>query len=311
VTTVIRPGIAVVIPLYNHFRYIGAALDSVLAQTSDADEIVLIDDGSTDGGIAVAERMLRDLPTAKVFRQPNRGAHVTINRLVEATRSEYVAVLNSDDLFDPGKLARCRQLLASDPGIGLLCGGIGLIDDTGRRVRTGPAVDWLRRATAFRQRTGLQLLSLLNENFVCTTSNMVFSRALWRDCGGFANLRTCHDLDFLAAAPTHGVVHIDDREHILYRVHAANTITRDIADARIEIAAVIAVALSEAGASRLLEGAATRDRLAAFMRMLDGKAMTGLVCYLMALSRDFPDRFAFYDHLATADTRDLLRDFVG
>jgi glycosyltransferase involved in cell wall biosynthesis len=306
-----RPGIAVVIPLYNHFRYIGAALDSVLAQTSDADEIVLIDDGSTDGGIAVAERMLRDVPTAKVFRQPNRGAHVTINRLVEATRSDYVAILNSDDLFDSGKLARCRQLLAANPGIDLLCGSVGLMDEAGRRVRSGPAVDWLRRATAFRERTSLRLLSLLNENFVGTTSNMVFARGLWRDCGGFANLRTCHDLDFLIAASARGAVHIDDREHILYRVHAANTITRDLADTRIEIAAVIAVALSEVGASRLLEGAATHDRLAAFMRMLDGKAMSGLVCYLMALLRDFPDRFAFYDHLAKADARSVLRDFVG
>ena len=104
---------------------------------------------------------------------------------------------------------------------------------------------------------------------------------------------------------------IDDRAHVYYRVHDSNTISEDINRIRVEIAAVIAASMIETGAARLLGNPATADSVAALMRMLDNKAMTGLVCYLMAVLSDFPSRFAFYDHLAISDVRDILRSFVG
>jgi glycosyltransferase involved in cell wall biosynthesis len=305
------PSIAVLIPLYNHARYIGDTLASVLAQTQPADEIILIDDGSQDGGLDLAERILADLPYARCFRQPNAGAHVTLNRAVEASRSDYLAVLNSDDLFSRGKLARCRSLLSEAPETQLLCGRIGLIDGNGAPLRQGPAVDWLMRAEAFHRETGLTQLALLHENFVATTSNMVFSRQLWRDAGGFAHLRYCHDLDFLMTAFGLGQVRIDSElQHISYRVHAANTIGEDISRVRVEIAAVMAACLVGVGANRLLEGPATQARLTAFQRVLATKGMTGLVSYLAALVGDFPNRHAFYTSLADTSLRDLLRSFV-
>ena len=119
----LRPTISVAVPLYNHARYIGAALESVLAQTSSADEILVIDDGSSDGGIVVAERVLEGQPNARVYRQANRGAYATINSLVRISRGDWVAVLNSDDVFMPTKLGSLRELIAHSPGVGMICGG--------------------------------------------------------------------------------------------------------------------------------------------------------------------------------------------
>lgn len=304
--------IAVVIPLYNHARYIGLAIESVLLQTSPADEIVVIDDGSGDAGLMVAETALSGVVRARCYRQPNVGAHTTINRLIEATQSDFIAILNSDDRFVFDKLERCRKLLTNQPDIGLLCGRIGPIDETCKPILHGATVDWLKRAEIFYTETGLAQISLLNENFVCTTSNMVFSRKMWQACGGFANLRYCHDLDFLMTAFVHGRVHIDNvAEHILYRVHGTNTIGEDIGRIRVEIAAVIAAAFMGSGGRRLLEGHPSLKGLQGFMQVLENKAMTGLICYLMTLSQDFPDRFAFYDYVATPALSDMLRSFVG
>ena len=145
----ISSSITVVIPLYNHAPYIETALDSVLRQTSPADEIILVDDGSTDDGAARAERMLAAVPKARVIRQRNSGADATINRLIEIAASDFIAVLNSDDVFAPGKLARCRELIALRPQTDFICGRIGIIDENGVRQTGGVAVDWLARAEEF------------------------------------------------------------------------------------------------------------------------------------------------------------------
>src|ERR1044072_6676332 len=99
--------IAVVIPLYNHERYIADTLRSVLAQTRPAEKIVIVDDGSTDGSAAVVQREFTDARIV-LIQQKNAGAHAAINRgIKEATDCEFIAILNSDDLFDPRRLAYC------------------------------------------------------------------------------------------------------------------------------------------------------------------------------------------------------------
>ena len=285
----VRPAtdIAVVVPLYNHARYVSAALRSLLAQTAAPREIVLIDDGSTDDGLAIARDALRDAGACRVLAQDNAGAHATINRAVALTEAPFVAVLNSDDLFVPEKLAWCQQIFAERPATALVAGRIALIGERGEVLRRGAAADWLARAHAFAERTGLDQLALLHENFVATTSNMVFSRALWQRVGGFSALRYCHDLDFLMRAFDHGGVVLDRaRVHVEYRVHTANTIGEDGARVRTELAAVIAATLCQSG-PRLLPD------FDAFMDFLRAKNLSGLVLYFLAQFPRFENRDAF------------------
>ena len=284
--------IAVVVPLYNHERYIAAALRSVLAQTAAAREIVLIDDGSRDNGLALARDVLREVPGARVMAQENAGAHATINRAVALTEAPFVAVLNSDDLFATEKLSWCQRIIDAGPDVDLIAGRVALIGERGERLTRGPAADWLARAEAFAARTGLDQLALLHENFVATTSNMVFSRRIWQRVGGFAALRTCHDLDFLMRTFDHGHVRLDrTRVHTQYRVHASNTVHGDESLLRLEVAAVTAATLMQSGRRLLPGGAAAHD---AFMEMLRAKNMSDLVLYLATLFARFESRDAFF-----------------
>ncbi|MDR6388369.1 glycosyltransferase family 2 protein [Paraburkholderia phenoliruptrix] len=294
------PTISVVVPLYNHARYIQAALDSVLSQTSPADEIILIDDGSKDNGFELAQQMLAKVPHAKFHKQENAGAHNTINRAIGISRSEYVAVLNSDDVFAPTKLERVRAIVHDRPGVGLIAGKPGIMDDNSVRQNSGVAIDWLGRAANFLNETGLPQLALLNENFVATTSNMVFTRALWEAAGGFQPLRYCHDLDFLMFAYAQSSVFLDrEHEHIVYRVHENNTIKEDLSKVRVEIAAVIAQALFASGPRLFSAGIDGRD-LSAFLTFLSNKQLTEVICFFQTVLPAFPTRAAFYEYAADA-----------
>jgi glycosyltransferase involved in cell wall biosynthesis len=291
---------AVVIPLYNHERYIGAAVDSVLRQDRTVDEIIVIDDGSSDQGFEIATERLRGHPRSRLWRQPNAGAHVAINRAIEAANCEYIAILNSDDIFHPEKIARSESNFQADKNLDLLIGGVQIIDAEGGTVSSGPTVDWLARAHRFLDMTRLLGLSILHENFAVTTSNMVFRKELWRRNSGFQALRYCHDLDFIMASALNGRIHYDRVEYISYRIHGTNTIKDNISKIRIEIAAVLANAFREFG-HILTGGSNTLETNAALYDLIRTKDVSNLALLLSAVRPCYADRGAFYESLAKPD----------
>ena len=105
--------VSVLIPCYNRERSLGEAVQSALAQSRPPAEVVVVDDGSTDGSAAVAERLNRPgTPPVRVIRQANAGAAAARNRGLAECRGEWVAFLDSDDVWAPDKLE--RQLAAAD-----------------------------------------------------------------------------------------------------------------------------------------------------------------------------------------------------
>ena len=103
------PFFTVVIPVYNRAHAVGDALRSVLAQTCQDFEIVVVDDGSTDDPAAAIAKF--DDPRIHFIRQPNRGGGAARNAGIVAARGRFVAPLDSDDVFLPDHLARMKQLL--------------------------------------------------------------------------------------------------------------------------------------------------------------------------------------------------------
>ena len=105
--------ISVVIPSYNHDRFIGSALDSLKHQSFRDFDVTIVDDGSTDNSVAVIEnfRARSHLPVT-LITQATAGADAALNRGIAASTGEIVAILNSDDAYHPERLA---TVLAAAP----------------------------------------------------------------------------------------------------------------------------------------------------------------------------------------------------
>jgi glycosyltransferase involved in cell wall biosynthesis len=111
------PRVSVIIASYNHERYVAECLESVLAQSYQDFEIVVTDDGSADGTVERIQAIRDPRIRLNVFPK-NRGACVAMNDCLARARGEYIAVLNSDDTFDPEKLAVQVQWLDRHPRFG-------------------------------------------------------------------------------------------------------------------------------------------------------------------------------------------------
>lgn len=107
---------SVVIPLYNKEKYIARAIESVLAQTHTDFELIVIDDGSTDGGAAAAEAYADE--RLRVIRQNNAGVSAARNTGIAAACYDYIGFLDADDAWMPGFLSSMQQLIETFPGAG-------------------------------------------------------------------------------------------------------------------------------------------------------------------------------------------------
>jgi len=118
----------VVIPLYQKRGYIQRALDSVYAQSIEraaVPEIVVVNDGSRDGGDAVAKA--QHDARVRVIDQPNRGVSAARNAGIAAAGQPFIALLDADDRWRPGFLARMRDLVAAHPGAALYGAGYATV----------------------------------------------------------------------------------------------------------------------------------------------------------------------------------------
>jgi glycosyltransferase involved in cell wall biosynthesis len=109
----LNPSISVIIPSYNRGHSLPRALDSVLAQTWPADQIIVVDDGSDDG---TAELLARDYPELHYLFQENRGVSAARNAGIRAAEGDWIALLDSDDEWLPEKLERQLQALQESEG---------------------------------------------------------------------------------------------------------------------------------------------------------------------------------------------------
>jgi glycosyltransferase involved in cell wall biosynthesis len=115
-----QPGlVSVIIPVYNCETYLAEAIDSVLAQTYAPVEIIVVDDGSTDGSAQVAARYA---PRVRCLHQENSGIGAARNRGIEQASGNLLTFLDADDLWSPDKLARQVVALDLDPKLDMIFG---------------------------------------------------------------------------------------------------------------------------------------------------------------------------------------------
>ena len=125
-----EPTISVVIPLYNKQLEIGAAVRSALAQTRPPQEIIVVDDGSTDGGAEIVRAI--GSPLVRLVRQSNAGVCAARNRGIAESTGEYIALLDADDTWEPGFLEEIAAMIAEFPGCGVYSTAFNIVSHDGR-----------------------------------------------------------------------------------------------------------------------------------------------------------------------------------
>ncbi len=212
--TTAAPLVSVVIPTYNRGHCIGASIDSVLAQTTGDFEIIIVDDCSTDdtaGRVAA----YNDARITYVKQLSNQGGAVARNVGIRRARGEFVAFLDSDDLWLPEKLVRqLAGMRQAGPGCGLSYTWLQCIDDDGKHtMRINPEID------------GECFQRMLISNFIGSFSNLMVRRALLLEVGGLdENFRSCQDWDLLIRLCRRASVHCERDYLVLYLQSATDKV---------------------------------------------------------------------------------------
>lgn len=118
---------SVIIAVFNGERYIGAALESVRAQSRPVREVIVVDDGSTDGTVAVVQSFAE----VTLLHQPNRGPAAARNRGIARARGDYLAMLDADDLWPSDRNDVMAGVLDANPSLGLVMGTQRLLVEPG------------------------------------------------------------------------------------------------------------------------------------------------------------------------------------
>jgi hypothetical protein len=122
-----KPVVSVILPVYNVEAFVRAAIDSVLSQSFDSLELIVIDDGSTDGTAAEVERI-----GVTLARQDHRGVPAARNAAMKMARGRYIAFMDGDDVWLQGKLSADVEYLDSHPEADLIFSAMRVVDEAGR-----------------------------------------------------------------------------------------------------------------------------------------------------------------------------------
>ncbi|WP_171026161.1 glycosyltransferase family 2 protein [Mesorhizobium comanense] len=201
--------LSVIMPVYNRERYVVPALRSLVRQRDAADlDIIVIDDGSTDGSAEAVRSIMDENPCIRLYRQPNMGVAKTRNAGLRQLppETQFVSFLDSDDISPAGRFARDLAFFAIDPALELtysLMTRVDVMDDDALKPAPGGSSGTVR---------GVSL------------SAAIFRRALVDRTGLFdEDLAQGEDTDYLLrvfeTAPRHALL---DTVAVYYRRHAGN-----------------------------------------------------------------------------------------
>lgn len=186
-----NPAVSVVMTVYNRERHVGRAIQSVLEQSWDDFELIIVDDGSTDGTVGVVSRMAeKDRRIIMVSHTPNRGISYSANRGISASRGRYIARIDSDDIRTSESLRKQAEFLDRHPDTGVVGGAIRYFDESGR---TGQILDQPVAPVALRWKL----------SFSCAVHHTVsmVRRSVFERLGGYdESLAVTVDYDLFARA---------------------------------------------------------------------------------------------------------------
>lgn len=192
------PKVSVILTAYNREAMVGAAIDSLLVQTFDDFEIIVVDDGSTDRSVEVVKSM-RDPRVRLITHERNLGIPSARNSGLEAAEGQYIAWLDSDDLARPKRLALQAAYLDSHPSIAMVGASAGTIRPSGRH-------SWMPRP---RPTSHEQIVSMLQFRTSMLQSSIMGRAEILKQYPYRLEFPVCQDLDmFIRLTRDHRVANL-------------------------------------------------------------------------------------------------------
>ena len=195
------PKFSVIIPAYNSAATLARAVESVLAQSWPAYEIIVIDDGSTDNTRQVAGQFGDQV---KLIHQPNAGVSMARNRGVEAAAGDWLVFLDADDWYYPDRLRLHGEWIAEDDGLDFLTGDYEYLDADDSLISTSmvmhPSGRAILKKAAGAERVVMdrrEISAFVAEHFG-DMHTLTVPRRTFHELGGFPpGFRVCEDVHFL------------------------------------------------------------------------------------------------------------------
>ena len=215
-----NPKISVIIPVYNGERYIKEAIDSVLNQTYENYEIIVINDGSTDNTIKILKNYVNKI---RWKNQENKGVVSAKNSGIKIAKGEYFAYLDADDVFLPDKLELQIKKLNENPKLGLVFCEYYYMDKNGKIIK-------LIKPT--------KKIKLIQDNFI-PTSGVICKKSCLEKIGIFEyDVGSDYDWDLWLRISEQFPISYVNKPLLKYRIHSSNisrTRVKNIVDYELEM----------------------------------------------------------------------------
>lgn len=212
--------ISVVIPTYNSSLYIVRTLDSVLSQTCLPDEIMIVDDGSSDNTIETIEKYKKQnkgtFGNIKLFQQKNMGAGAARNRAVKEANGDWIAFLDSDDIWLPKKLEVVKNVMSEHPEVTIIAHDEYAVDENNMESMKLCSLHEGYDETR-------DLFVQLYEGNLFSTSCMVIKKEVIEKAGGFdESLRSAQDYDLWIRCGMYGKLYYIPEPYEIYVTREGN-----------------------------------------------------------------------------------------
>jgi glycosyltransferase involved in cell wall biosynthesis len=170
----LKPRVSTIIPTFNSAATLPAAIDSALAQDFREQEIIVVNDGSTDSTQAVLDSYGTHI---SVIQQENRGQPTARNKAIERAHGDYIAFLDADDIWLPGRLSKTVSALERNPAAALVFSDYVRIDQSGNLVQD--------RAVSASLAHPPSMDEILTHWWPISPTTVTMPRSIWARCGGF------------------------------------------------------------------------------------------------------------------------------
>lgn len=219
--------VSVLLPAFNAEKYLAEAVDSVLAQTHDNFELLLINDGSTDGTAEMIDAYAARDSRVRAIHHPNWGMGASLNHAIELAQHDWIARMDADDIMLPNRLDRQAQFIADNPDVDVAATLVEMIDAEGN-PRWKTSSELVDRTTFHRHVRENRVLHIYHPS-------VLMRKSIVQAVGGYRQqFWSADDMDLWNRIAEGGGLILVQPEHLLqYRIHPDSA---SIADARDQMA---------------------------------------------------------------------------